>query len=284
MYWLIALAVAQDCPSSWFFDGQKCAPCRANCRCSTERGCDLGCLPGFTFDINLTACVQCPAANSVPSANAGVFYPACTDCCSQVIGTAVSCSKCDNSTGFAFMRNGLCLGLWGCTNMSETDLTCLSCLPGHFPNQGYCQPCHSSCLTCFNSLMCKDCQGGYYSNPASAGGLCEACPSGCIACQGAACSACLDGWFLAGASCSSCPALCSACSSGSACTGCRTGYGLVSSACVSCTTTAVAGSAGCLACNGGATLVCTSCSDGYYKKDGKCVSCASFGAGVSICN
>lgn len=77
---------AQICPASYFFNGQKCAPCKANCHCTVEDTCS-SCLSGYTYDALFQNCLQCPIATS--AVNIG-----CKECCYKVQGPAFVCSSC----------------------------------------------------------------------------------------------------------------------------------------------------------------------------------------------
>lgn len=57
------------CPAGQYFDGQHCETCQANCVCTSMWGC-LSCIQGYTFNLDQTACVPCPAASG--------SYAACT--------------------------------------------------------------------------------------------------------------------------------------------------------------------------------------------------------------
>ena len=99
------LSLSQICPHSHFFNGQRCAPCLANCVCSVENTCKT-CLSGYTFDSNFQNCIQCPLSTSVT--NRG-----CLECCSQIVETSFVCSKCESGLG-NFLIGGQCLGIDGC--------------------------------------------------------------------------------------------------------------------------------------------------------------------------
>ena len=49
------------CATSQYFNGQRCAPCKANCKCSADNTCD-NCLSGYAFDATFSNCLQCPTA------------------------------------------------------------------------------------------------------------------------------------------------------------------------------------------------------------------------------
>ena len=56
---------AQVCAPAQYFNGQRCAPCKANCKCIADNTCD-NCLSGYAFDATFSNCLQCPiASNSV---------------------------------------------------------------------------------------------------------------------------------------------------------------------------------------------------------------------------
>ena len=77
LFALLVIAIkTQTCAHGQFFNGQRCAPCKANCQCSSEDTCDT-CLDGYAFDATFQNCLQCPTA--VDSTNVG-----CAKCCFQI--------------------------------------------------------------------------------------------------------------------------------------------------------------------------------------------------------
>ena len=77
---------AQTCPLAYFYNGQRCAPCLANCQCTSEGTCS-SCLPGYTYDALFQNCLQCPTA-------VGLVNIGCKECCYKVKGPAFVCSTC----------------------------------------------------------------------------------------------------------------------------------------------------------------------------------------------
>ena len=46
---LVVGTMMQSCSTGQFFNGQRCAPCKANCKCSSEDTCST-CIDGYAFD------------------------------------------------------------------------------------------------------------------------------------------------------------------------------------------------------------------------------------------
>lgn len=53
----------QVCAQSQYFNGQRCAPCKPNCKCNADNTCD-NCLSGYAFDATFSNCLQCPLASN----------------------------------------------------------------------------------------------------------------------------------------------------------------------------------------------------------------------------
>lgn len=108
---LLHISMSQICAQSHFFDGQRCAPCQANCKCTVEDQCD-SCLDGYAFDATFKNCLQCPQATD--AINIG-----CSQCCFQIANTEFVCSSCA-SGAYNFLKGGQCLHLPGCSNLDES--------------------------------------------------------------------------------------------------------------------------------------------------------------------
>jgi len=69
------------------------------------------------------------------------------------------------------------------------------CPYGRYYNGATCQPCHTSCLSCFGSAntQCFACKNSFYWN----GNNCASCPSNCLYCSsGTECTVCSPGYYL----------------------------------------------------------------------------------------
>jgi hypothetical protein len=264
---LLTPAVAQTCPSSYFFNGQRCAPCLPNCQCSQENTCS-SCLSGYTYDALFQNCLQCPVAT-------GLVNIGCQECCYQVKGPAFVCSTCQAGP-YVFQIGGQCINMQGCLAIT-TQGACTQCTSSFFLNQGSCVGCDPSCATCNDLSLCLTCATGYYNATNVDYSMCQACSLGCQACTSSTvCTSCGSGYRLATGSCTACSSSCLACSA-TVCTTCNQLSGLISGICYLCTDTSKQGSAGCLTCtSNGVRIQCTSCSPGYYLNTGTqaCVACS----------
>ena len=96
----LVCSYSQICSPSLYFNGQRCAPCKPNCKCYSENTCDT-CLSGYAFDSRFENCLQCPLA-------AGSVNVGCKECCSQISGTAFVCSECIAGS-YVFLKGGQCI-------------------------------------------------------------------------------------------------------------------------------------------------------------------------------
>jgi len=227
---------AQICPASSFFNGQRCAPCQANCHCTQENTCS-SCLSGYTYDALFKNCLQCPTASS--SVNIG-----CKECCYKVQGPAFVCSSCQTGV-YIYQIGGQCLNLVGCTKITDQG-SCLTCATKYYLSQGACQPCHASCQTCTDSSLCLTCASGHFLGTNINYSHCQACSLGCKTCTSAStCTLCDSGYYLLSNSCTACSsALCATCTS-TTCSACSPQSALISNVCYSCTDVSKQGSVGC---------------------------------------
>lgn len=46
---ICGISLQQQCAVSQYFNGQRCAPCKPNCYCTSEYGC-TSCISGYTYD------------------------------------------------------------------------------------------------------------------------------------------------------------------------------------------------------------------------------------------
>ena len=264
----IQIAHSQNCPASYFFNSQRCAPCKQNCLCSQENT-FTSCLPCFTYDALFENCLQCPTASSV--VNVG-----CKECCYQVKGPAFVCSSCPAGQ-YVFDIGGQCIQLAGCLNIN-TQGSCTSCASGFYLYQGTCTACDASCATCPDSSYCLTCNTGYFNATDISYSLCQACSLGCKTCtSGSACTMCNDGFRISGGTCSACTSNCITCTA-LVCNTCNALSGLISGICYLCTDSAKQGSAGCLTCTSNPTrILCTSCAAGYFldSTTQACVQCST---------
>ncbi len=233
----LVCSYTQICASSFYFNGQRCAPCKPNCKCTSDNTCDT-CLSGYAFDSRFENCLQCPVANG-----GGVVNVGCKECCSQISGTAFVCSECITGN-YVFLKGGQCIRSEGCLSLANTGV-CTSCENGYYLMQGRCLACHVSCKTCRDNTLCTSCNLGYFNSTNSHFSFCTACSVGCKACTSATtCQTCNDGYLLNAGVCTACSANCVTCT-GSACTQCNSASTLISGICYLCTDATKSGSLGC---------------------------------------
>ncbi|EFO62552.1 High cysteine membrane protein Group 3 [Giardia lamblia P15] len=143
--------------------------------------------------------------------------------------------------------------------------SCLALGPGYYNNSGTCSPCMEHCLLCADGATCSQCDEGYYlalssTNPPQ--GTCRACAAGCSACNDGTdtgCTACLPGYYIASESKANRAAKCVLCNTTEG------GYTGIPN-CVACFST--------VGNNGAKNVVCSQCEEGYVKKhDGSQTIC-----------
>lgn len=256
---------SQLCIPSQYFNGQRCAPCKPNCICTSDNTCD-DCLSGYAFDATFSNCLQCPTA--VDTVNIG-----CVECCSQISGTSFVCSECQNLP-YVFMRGGQCVKLNGCLALDISGM-CSSCVDSYYLDKGVCVPCDASCKTCHDSTLCLTCSSSYYNKTNVNYALCGACSIGCNLCSSSGCSTCLSSFYLSGTTCLSCGSYCLTCSSNTVCSLCDSSSTLISGTCFACINPLKSGSTGCSTCITQSNAIsCTKCDDLYYLNNGQCTLCS----------
>jgi len=276
LFILFVCSLGQICAISQYFNGQRCAPCKSNCKCSSDKTCDT-CLSGYAFDATFSNCLQCPTL--IDSVNVG-----CKECCSQISGTAFVCSECPLGS-YVFLKGGQCIKSVGCLNLLDTGV-CTSCEGGYYLMQGKCQICDPSCRTCRDDTLCLSCNEGYYNSTNVHYALCPSCPAGCRTCTSAAsCQTCNPGFYLSGTSCLACTSNCLACTA-TGCTQCDIVSTLISGVCYLCTDGSKSGTAGCQECiTSSNAIYCTKASTTYHLNGiGQSVSCSTTFANSLYCN
>ncbi|KAK2138800.1 hypothetical protein LSH36_2403g00013 [Paralvinella palmiformis] len=136
------------------------------------------------------------------------------------------------------------------------------------------------CTECSNTdLQCQSCSSGYTLKSDKTG--CLICPvDNCKTCTDGTCNDCVDNFYYNGSSCNVCPNNCATCSIATTtpikldCDTCLSQFTLNETACVACPTnclTSIVESA---------DTVCDTCEDGYYiDSDKVCQSTPTFGTG-----
>lgn len=272
---IVVCSYSQVCNPSFYFNGQRCAPCKPNCKCASDYTCDT-CLSGFAFDSRFENCLQCPLSSG--GVNIG-----CKECCSQISGTAFVCSEC-MTANYVFLKGGQCIKSDGCLSIADTGV-CTSCENGYYLMQGKCEACHPTCKTCRDYTLCTSCNPGYFNSTNIHLSYCTACSLGCKACTSAtSCQSCNEGYLLGAGACTACAANCLACTA-TACTQCNAQSTLISGVCYLCTDTSKSGSLGCTECTTQLNKVfCTKAALSYYLNNGQSVACSTTFANALYCN
>ncbi|KAH0576118.1 Cysteine-rich membrane protein 2 [Spironucleus salmonicida] len=250
---------------------KKCSSCITNYDVNSDPPCS-SCVSGMFPDTQnsckkcVANCLKCASLSSCTSCDAGYAIEggACSKC-------PANCKTCTSANSCETCESGFHLVSLQCVRDCTEQTDCA----GNQICDSTCKDCAEGCASCEVSIgNCKSCDSGYKLN----GQKCEACAAGCAICDGEACMACKNGYYMLNGVCTNCSGNDGAecvCGAERKCATCDNGD---SSKCGSCVVGYAKGESG----------KCDSCADGYIMVNLACVKCdlkcKTCSRGAEICD
>ncbi|OMJ65974.1 hypothetical protein SteCoe_37346 [Stentor coeruleus] len=241
-----------------------CNSCTENAYKDLSSG-QCTCNDGY-YDLNTYYCTKCPNL--------------CTKCTSEGCDGCIanahlnsSLCECDN---YYYQNFSECLKCPDNCYECSSDLNCLYCDPGYYPEEDLgCFLCNDTCKTCNNYDECTSCKSGNYlnnrdclsgcpDNTYKLDGSCKSCPMAfCKTCDiKGQCFECIEGYYMDDDICHyDCPDNCKKCTSSGICEECEDKHFLLYGMCYEC-------SSGCLSCK--SIINCEECAEGFELINGFC--------------
>ncbi|ELP89293.1 protein serine/threonine kinase, putative [Entamoeba invadens IP1] len=231
--------LCENCEYGYFFNGDECIKCPANCNiCDSPTHC-LSCQEDYllgVLDATTTSCIEqtncvnsrggvcsiCPKETYLNDGKCELCNTTHIGCIQCTSGT--TCDICDVSLNYT-KRNGKCVKISGFVS----EDTILSCDVGYYDTSENCVSCSltRNCETC-NTTSCLSCITNYILTNentcvpvASFNYTCEVMNSRCISCSN-------SNYSVNGYECGQCGSGCSSCDNSNNCISCDDQYYLTS--------------------------------------------------------
>ncbi|ELP87161.1 protein serine/threonine kinase, putative [Entamoeba invadens IP1] len=289
------------CSDSYYSNNGTCVECSSKygelCDVCDDKRCEkcsnLGVLDcdGSCIAFESSGCVSSPNTYCSGCQNHSNYISESNGVCSEISNCKIATSngKCVScNEGYYFTSNQTCVGLSSnqtenCDIINNNNGKCIRCASKHYLSDGTCLNCPNNCMTCINTTLCIECEGGF---SVSSNCTCTTSTTQMENCKKMInrlfiCAICDQKYFrndkgqcqnwnqcIPYETLTNCET-----KTQNGCSQCSTGYYVKSQLCVSCNST----KSNCDKCN--SVGVCTSCSPNYILINSEC----TIGSNVSQC-